>query len=134
METKAPALALLVEDHRDTREMYALALRAAGFAVLEAEDGEDAIVVGGDHLVDVVVTDIRMPSSVTAVDLCRYFVPLGAAVMAVSGVGPGHEHDAVRAAGCALIATKPLTPDALCAHVGGSSRARRGTTGRQSKW
>lgn len=118
MDAHAPALVLLVEDHQDTREMYSIALMATGFAVIEAVDGADAIVSATGHLPDVVVTDMRMPGSVTAVDLCRYFIPRGVRVMVVSGVGPGHEQDDVRAAGCSDIAMKPLPPDVLCARVG----------------
>jgi DNA-binding response OmpR family regulator len=65
----------------------------------------------------VVVTDIRMPGSVTVVDLCRFFIPLGVRVMVVSGVGPGQEQDDITAAGCRDIAMRPLTPDVLCANV-----------------
>jgi CheY-like chemotaxis protein len=35
-------LALIVDDHADTREMYALHLRHEGMRVLEATDGDQA--------------------------------------------------------------------------------------------
>jgi len=43
------------------REMVAYTLTEAGFDVLQAEDGEDALEVLGGNEVDVVVTDVNMP-------------------------------------------------------------------------
>ncbi len=40
-----PLVVLLVENHADTREMYADALRAAGFEVLQAADDAKALAV-----------------------------------------------------------------------------------------
>ena len=60
---------------------------------------------------------MRMPGPVNAADVCRHFTPLGVKVMVVTGVGPGDEQNAVKAAGCVVLAMKPLTPDALCEHV-----------------
>jgi len=112
-----PRLVLLVDDHQDTREMYAYALLAAGYQVVEATDGVDAIVTASGNLPDVVITDMRMPGPITAADLCRHFRPQGVHVIVVTGVAPGQEHEAVQAAGCALIAAKPFPPDVLCAEV-----------------
>ena len=104
---------LIVDHHRDTREMYACALLEAGYEVVEACDGADAIVAATGHLPDVVVSDIRMPGPVNAVDLCRHFTRLGVKVIVMTGIGPGEEQRAVQAAGCTVLAMKPLPPDML---------------------
>ena len=52
---------LLVEDDRDTREMYAEYLSYSGMRVTEARTGRRALESARAHLPDVVVTDIAMP-------------------------------------------------------------------------
>jgi DNA-binding response OmpR family regulator len=117
MVAEMPALVLLVADHQDTRDMYACALRAAGFDVMEAESGADAVVAAIPRQPNVVVVDLYVRGGVTVVDICHCFAPLGVCVLVLTGVGPGREHDEIRAAGCGMIVLKPLTPDALCWHV-----------------
>jgi two-component system cell cycle response regulator DivK len=52
---------LLVEDYDDTRELYAAALRLAGYEVIEARDGRVALDWLRDHLPDLVLLDIGLP-------------------------------------------------------------------------
>ncbi len=54
--------ALTVDDSKTMREMVAFTLKGAGFEVLEAEDGQDAIKVLGGQPVDVIITDLNMPN------------------------------------------------------------------------
>ncbi len=53
---------LVVDDSRTMRQMVAFTLTNAGFTVIEAEDGKDAVskVAAGTKL-DIVVTDLNMP-------------------------------------------------------------------------
>ncbi|MDH4252765.1 MAG: response regulator [Nitrospira sp.] len=55
-------IALVVDDSRTMRQMVAFTLTNAGFTVIEAEDGKDAVrkVEAGTKL-DIVVTDLNMP-------------------------------------------------------------------------
>lgn len=53
--------AITVDDSRSMREMVAAVLRSAGFDVIQAEDGKDALAVLEGNQVDVVVTDLNMP-------------------------------------------------------------------------
>ena len=55
-------IALVVDDSRTMRQMVAFTLTNAGFTVIEAEDGKDAVrkVAAGTKL-DIVVTDLNMP-------------------------------------------------------------------------
>jgi len=54
--------ALVVDDSPTMRQMVALTLSNAGFKVVEAEDGKDAVnkVAAGPKM-DIVVTDLNMP-------------------------------------------------------------------------
>ena len=54
--------ALVVDDSPTMRQMVALTLTNAGFQVVEAEHGKDAIAkVAGGPKMDIVVTDLNMP-------------------------------------------------------------------------
>lgn len=52
---------LTVDDSRMMREMLLMALRGAGFDVIQAEDGEHGIEVLAANGADVIITDINMP-------------------------------------------------------------------------
>jgi CheY-like chemotaxis protein len=57
----ASPLVLVVDDFEDTRELYASALEAAGFAVAEAQDGEEALERIEAVRPALVVMDLSMP-------------------------------------------------------------------------
>ena len=61
---------LLVEDHRDIREMMAALLWRAGFEVAIAVDGNDAIEKAMENPPDVILTDLYMPNC-DGLDLTR---------------------------------------------------------------
>lgn len=52
---------LIVEDRADSRRMMKTALENVGYAVLEAEDGEEGLKMVQTKNIDLVLTDIRMP-------------------------------------------------------------------------
>lgn len=54
-------LVLVVDDYADTRDMLSFALEAAGYGVLVAETGREALVMAHRHHPAVVVMDIFMP-------------------------------------------------------------------------
>ncbi len=62
MPADAPTHLLLVEDHPDTRAMYATFLSAEGFEVAEADNGADGLRSVGRHAPEIVVTDLAMPA------------------------------------------------------------------------
>jgi CheY-like chemotaxis protein len=111
-------LVLLVDDHADTREMFAQWFRMSGFSVVEAENGTAALEkAAAEPIPSIVVTDLRMPGSVSATQLCRELAQRGVPVIALTGLGPGPEHDDMHAAGCVSIMMKPVAPDRLIAEV-----------------
>jgi two-component system, cell cycle response regulator DivK len=117
MATQPPPLVLVIDDNEDNRELHALLLANYGFDVVQAGDGVAALALSADRLPSVAVTDLRMPGDVSAADLCRHFSELNVPVIALTGVGPGDEHEAMRRAGCASVMMKPLAPDRLLSEI-----------------
>jgi two-component system cell cycle sensor histidine kinase/response regulator CckA len=70
---------LLVEDEPAVRQLVSVALQRAGYHVLEAQDGEDALARFDAHegSIDLLVTDLRMPQmdGIELVRLLRERVP-----------------------------------------------------------
>jgi len=56
------AKVLVVEDHADTRELIAMLLNMAGYAVATAADGQQGITQASLQQPDIIVTDINMPN------------------------------------------------------------------------
>jgi two-component system, chemotaxis family, chemotaxis protein CheY len=52
---------LAVDDSPSMRHMVGVTLRAAGYEVVEAADGEEALEYARDHPVDLVLADVNMP-------------------------------------------------------------------------
>jgi DNA-binding response OmpR family regulator len=54
---------LLVEDEPAVRQLFATALNRAGYKVLEARNGEEAVKIFDQHAdaIDLLLTDMRMP-------------------------------------------------------------------------
>lgn len=51
---------LLVDDEHEVRQVLAVVLKRAGYAVLEAIDGESGLRMARDHEPDIVLTDLLM--------------------------------------------------------------------------
>ncbi len=108
---------LLIEDDADTLEMYAYVLRAEAFHVIAARSTTEAIAISAQQRPSIVVTDLFVPGSLSAVDLCRQFSEDGVPVIAVTGVERGPMHDQMRQAGCAAVLVKPVSPETLVTEV-----------------
>jgi two-component system, chemotaxis family, chemotaxis protein CheY len=62
LEDAMSKTALVVDDSPTMRQMVAFTLTNAGFKVVEAEDGKDAVSkVAAGQKMDIVVTDLNMP-------------------------------------------------------------------------
>jgi two-component system chemotaxis response regulator CheY len=55
-------IVMTVDDSASVRQMVSFTLKGAGYDVLEAVDGEDALEKLGDSPVDMVIADINMPN------------------------------------------------------------------------
>jgi CheY-like chemotaxis protein len=114
--TELSPLVLLAEDDRDSREMYALALELAGFRIVQADTGTQALARVAEESPDVVVTDLNLPD-VDGYELCQRWkrdprtsqIP----VVLLTGASFDDELDRARRAGCARVLIKPFPPDHL---------------------
>jgi len=61
---------LVVEDHRDTRELLKYNLTAAGFDVATAEDGQSGVGLAAAFRPDIVLLDLMMPG-MDGLEVCR---------------------------------------------------------------
>ena len=53
---------LTVDDSRTMRQMVTFTLKGAGYDVMEAEDGEQALSMLDGDKVDLIITDLNMPN------------------------------------------------------------------------
>jgi len=118
---------LLVEDHADSRAMYAEFLRL-DFQVVEAGDGVAALELMSQACPDVVVTDLALPrmdgfeliARMRGDDRLRH-VP----VISLSGYsGTEHSERALRA-GSDLVLLKPCLPETLAEAVVSAANRRK---------
>jgi PAS domain S-box-containing protein len=112
-------LVLVVEDEPLVRELACEALRSAGFRVLPARDGPEALRVtaGQDGKIDLVLTDVVMPgmSGRELAERLRRVMPQ-AAVLFMSGYAAA-TFDAEGVPNGARLLRKPFTPEQLAATV-----------------
>ena len=106
-------VALVVEDDPVVRGMAARGLREAGYAVLEAVNGREAVDLVGTHTgrLDVVVTDIGMPE-MDGYDVARWLSDARPGVPVVFMSGYGDPEPKVP------FLQKPFAPDVLVRKVG----------------
>jgi len=124
----APRTVLLVEDHVDSRAMYAEFLRLE-FHVVEAGDGVAALELMEATCPDVVVTDLALPrmdgfeliARMRGDDRLRN-VP----VIALSGYAGTEHEDRARQAGSDLVLMKPCLPETLAEAVASAAIRREG--------
>jgi two-component system, cell cycle response regulator DivK len=114
------SLILVVEDFLDARELYAEYLTYAGFQVVTAINGHDAVRQAGFFRPDLILMDIRMPGMdgmEAAADVKANPALAGIPIIAITA-DPSPEV-AARAieAGCVTCLAKPVLPDVLVATI-----------------
>ena len=106
---------LIVEDDIAARRMFRTALSLAGYRVIEAGDGLDALRVLDTQLPDLVVLDIGLPlisGVVVRQELAAHAHTRNIPVVIVTGSTGPHEELHV-----ACLLRKPVAPDELVATV-----------------
>lgn len=117
---KVSPLVLLVDDFADNREMYAMYLTYAGFAVEEAANGHEALEKGLGSRPDVIIMDLSLPgmdgweaTRRLKADPRTAHVPVIALTShALEGMSAG-----ARQAGCDAFVTKPCLPEELVGEI-----------------
>lgn len=114
-------LVLVVEDDKDTRDMYAMYLDLSGVAVMTAANASAAFELALEHQPQIVVTDFRLAGPASGADLCRRLgsdertahIP----ALLLTGSTFQSDTDAAIDAGCAEVRIKPYLPDALLTDI-----------------
>jgi len=116
----AEPVVLIVDDYPDCREMYAMYLTLAGFRVLKARDGFEALTLAREELPDLILMDLGLPG----IDGCEVTRRLkedratrGVPVVALTAQTP-LAAEALDTAGFETLITKPCLPDELADRVG----------------
>jgi CheY-like chemotaxis protein len=106
--------ALLVEDHEDTRALYAEHLRKEGWIVEDVPSGLDALAIAPVFAPDVVVVDVAMPD-LDGIELTKRLRKLASTVSVPIVVLTAYRAYDIEAydAGCSAFVTKPCSPQAL---------------------
>jgi len=108
-------IVLLVDDYLDCREMYAMYLSLAGFRVVKARDGFEALALAREERPDLVLMDLGLPG----IDGCEATRRLkqdratrDVPVVALTAQAPP-TGNLLEAAGFEAVITKPCLPDEL---------------------
>lgn len=118
--TGADPLVLVAEDHDDSRMIAVTALRHAGWRVLEAVDGEDALHMARTHHPTVLLLDVSMPKRdgfAVAADLKRDPVTRGIRIVLLTAHALPYDRARAGAAGVDRYLTKPLGPTDLVREI-----------------
>ena len=111
---------LTVDDAATMRKMVAFTLKDAGYEVLEAIDGCDALNVLKDRSVDVIITDLNMPN-MDGIELTRQLRALPAfartPIILLTTESDPAKKMAGRAAGATGWIVKPFNQEQLLAIV-----------------
>jgi CheY-like chemotaxis protein len=108
---------LLVDDDDLFRKMLMLKLTKMGYAVMEARDGNEALILHSHLSPDVILTDLIMPNKEgleTIAELRRLYP--AARIIAMSGGGRGSATDYLKIAllmGADRVLAKPFSDDEL---------------------
>ena len=102
---------LVVEDHPVDRELVVDVLEAAGYTVLQAQDGCGLLERVKATRPDIIVLDLQLPA-VDGFTLARLItaepVTQGIPILAISAYAAPQQQAQAKAAGCAGFLTKPL--------------------------
>jgi DNA-binding response OmpR family regulator len=121
-------LILVVDDDPAGREGFAWLLRAAGFVVMEAGTGKQALQLAAEHKPHLVVLDVMLPD-MEGYEVCRHLKTdthtASALILLVSGLGVRAENRVIGLEGGADgFLGKPVDPTELVAHVRALLRLR----------
>ena len=111
---------LIAEDERDIRDLIAFTLKFAGYDIVTANNGEEAVQLTKQELPDLVITDVRMPK-MTGYEACKQIKADPATqhipVVFLSAKGQEAEVQTGLDSGAEEYLLKPFAPDQLTRKV-----------------
>jgi CheY-like chemotaxis protein len=111
---------LVADDNDDQRVLCAELLTLAGYEVIEARDGTEAIALASARLPGLILMDVTMPgtSGWNAVRALRQQPETrGIPIVVITGLGESWDRDASFAAGSDDYMVKPVPPQRLLEEV-----------------
>ena len=108
---------LVIDDVDQVRHMLRELLERAGYEVLEATNGEEALLVYRNEPTDLIISDMMMPEKDgldTIVEIRKEFP--SARIIAMTGggyIGPDGYLDAAKKYGALRTFTKPIDPEKM---------------------
>ncbi len=111
---------LIAEDEPDIRDLITFTLRFAGYEVVAASNGEEAVELARQEMPDMILLDVRMPKK-TGYEACQMIkadpemknIP----VIFLSAKGQESEIQTGLQAGATEYLLKPFAPDQLVALI-----------------
>jgi CheY-like chemotaxis protein len=111
---------LIAEDERDIRDLITFTLRFAGYEVVSASNGEEAVHLAPQELPDMILMDVRMPR-MTGYEACALIKadPKTQAIPVIflSAKGQESEIQTGMNAGAEEYLLKPFAPDQLITRI-----------------
>ena len=111
---------LVAEDERDIRELIVFSLQFAGFEVVSASDGAEAVELAARERPDLILMDVRMPR-MTGYQACEAIKQIpetqNTPVIFLSAKGQESEIQEGLGAGAVKYILKPFAPDDLTQQV-----------------
>jgi CheY-like chemotaxis protein len=111
---------LIVDDYPDALQVWDLYLRASGFDVLTAADGETALAQATTHNPDLIVMDLELPG-ISGAEVSRALRAQASTShipkIAVTGYSQPGQLEEARRSGFDTILIKPCDPDDLIATI-----------------
>ena len=107
---------LVVEDHEDNRQILRDLLAHTGYDMIEAENGEQALVQAAKHRPDLILMDIQLPILDGYEATCRLKADpalKGIPVIVITSYALSGDEVKAYAAGCDAYVAKPYDPMAL---------------------
>jgi len=111
---------LVVEDQEDNRQILRDLLANAGYEMIEAEDGQQALDQAAKHRPDLILMDIQLPvmDGYEATRRIKADPNLNAIpIIVVTSYALSGDEEKARGAGCDAYVAKPYSPRALLAKV-----------------
>src|SRR5262247_2122861 len=111
---------LIVEDQEDNRAILRAVLSRAGYDLIEAFNGEDAVRLAQNEQPDLILMDIQLPG-IDGYEATRRIRAIPALskvpIIAVTSYALSGDEAKTRAAGCDGYVAKPFSPRQLLAKV-----------------
>ena len=111
---------LAVDDSASMRQMVAVTLKSAGYSVVEAVDGQEALQIAQSQKVDLVLTDVNMPK-MDGIALVRALRTLPAykftPILTLTTESAADEKQEGKTAGATGWIVKPFNPEQLLAVI-----------------